>query len=266
MNNAINVLLADDNVDYIEMIKTYFDELPDINVVATAYNGKETLEKLATFSPDVLVLDIVMPELDGLGVLQKMGELPIKKRPIVIVLTGAKKEKVAHLCMSLGADYFMLKPCDKEVLAERIRMLSRSTPLIETKGVVGQLVSASPKAYEDKGIEICVTNMIHSVGVPANIKGYQYLRDAIIMSISDAELINAVTKQLYPKVAERHNTSPSRVERAIRHAIEVACMRGNEEVLYKLFGYTINNAKGKPTNSEFIAMIADKLRLELKVG
>ncbi len=115
----------------------------------------------------------------------------------------------------------------------------------------------------DRAIEITVTNTIHSVGVPANIKGYQYLRDAIIMSIKDSELINAVTKQLYPKVAEKHNTSPSRVERAIRHAIEVACVRGNEEALYNLFGYTVSNNKGKPTNSEFIAMIADKLRLEM---
>ena len=125
---------------------------------------------------------------------------------------------------------------------------------------------ATSDTPSDRAIEISVTKTIHAVGVPANIKGYQYLRDAIIMSIKDTELINAVTKQLYPKVATRHNTSPSRVERAIRHAIEVACIRGNEEELYSLFGYTVSNNKGKPTNSEFIAMIADKLRLEMLVS
>ena len=180
------------------------------------------------------------------------------KRPVVIMMMENVNDAICTTCLDMGADYFMIKPFDGQLLCERINMLCRKMSVKR-----GDKVRYTNSKPSERTLEISVTNTIHAVGVPANIKGYQYLRDAIIMSINDTELINAVTKQLYPLVAEKHNTSPSRVERAIRHAIEVACVRGSEEELYSLFGYTVNNAKGKPTNSEFIAMIADKLRLEM---
>ena len=206
----------------------------------------------------MLLLDVIMPKLDGIGVLKRLNEIKGAKRPVVIMMMENVNDTICTTCLDMGADYFMIKPFEASLLLERIDMLCKKVSVKRPDGV-----KYSNSRPSERTLEISVTNTIHAVGVPANIKGYQYLRDAIIMSINDTELINAVTKQLYPRVAEKHNTSPSRVERAIRHAIEVACVRGSEEELYSLFGYTVNNAKGKPTNSEFIAMIADKLRLEM---
>lgn len=267
MKNIVKLLLADSSTEVLSQMFAHFEGKNDIEVIGKATNGIDAADKIRELHPDVVILEIVLPGLDGIGVLKRINSMPSQQRPIVIVMTGAKKENVTNLCMDLGADYFMIKPCDPETVYERICLLCEPRSAKSHSGRVeiqstGQ-VSDRPS---DRAIEISVTNTIHAVGVPANIKGYQYLRDAIIMSIKDTELINAVTKQLYPKVAHRHNTSPSRVERAIRHAIEVACIRGNEDELYKLFGYTVSNNKGKPTNSEFIAMIADKLRLEMLVS
>ncbi|MDO4563094.1 MAG: sporulation transcription factor Spo0A [Clostridia bacterium] len=264
MENQVRLLICDDNEGLLRELGEFMSAKEKIEVVGTAKDGAEALEKINSLAPNAIILDIVMPKVDGIGVLQELEKLPISKRPVTIVHSDAKKESITNLCMDLGADYLMLKPCDFETLYERIMLLCTPQAVSHTKKGEENIVSATRPS--ERTLEISVTNTIHSVGVPANIKGYQYLRDAIIMSINDTELINAVTKQLYPKVAQRHNTSPSRVERAIRHAIEVACIRGNEEVLYKLFGYTVNNSKGKPTNSEFIAMIADKLRLEMLVS
>lgn len=267
MKNTIKLLMADSNTELLSQMKSFFDTKGDIDIIGFATDGTEAAEKIKEYRPDVVLTDIVLPGTDGIGLLKKINTMPVSARPIVIVMTGAKKEHVTNLCMELGADYFMIKPCDPQTLYDRIRLLSASHISPSSLGSAEYLSKAPANDRpSDRAIEISVTNTIHSVGVPANIKGYQYLRDAIIMSIKDTELINAVTKQLYPKVATRHNTSPSRVERAIRHAIEVACIRGNEEELYKLFGYTVSNNKGKPTNSEFIAMIADKLRLEMLVS
>ncbi len=266
MKNKMKLLLVDNNNELLSQMSTFFNNKEDVQVTDRVNSGIDAAEKIKELSPDVVLMDIVIPGLDGIGLLKKINTLPHMHRPVVIILTGAKKENVTNLCMDLGADYFMIKPCEFETIYERMQLLC--TPRISKKIEARISSSSSPVSDRpsDRAIEISVTNTIHCVGVPANIKGYQYLRDAIIMSIKDTELINAVTKQLYPKVAIRHNTSPSRVERAIRHAIEVACIRGNEEELYKLFGYTVNNNKGKPTNSEFIAMIADKLRLEMLVS
>lgn len=267
MKNTIKLLMADSNTELLSQMKTFFDGKSDIELIGYATDGLEASEKIREYRPDVVLMDIVLPGMDGIGLLKKINTLPRVHRPVVIVMTGAKKEHVTNLCMELGADYFMIKPCDVQTIYDRIHLLCapRLSPTSLHEAPHPQNPSLNDRP-SDRAIEISVTNTIHSVGVPANIKGYQYLRDAIIMSIKDTELINAVTKQLYPKVATRHNTSPSRVERAIRHAIEVACIRGNEEELYKLFGYTVSNNKGKPTNSEFIAMIADKLRLEMLVS
>ncbi len=266
MNSQVKVLIADDNVEFANSLKKALEAEGDIQVVGIASDGRETCELIQELEPDLITLDIVMPGLDGIGVLQSMKSMSADTRPYTIVITGAYKESIISMCMQWGADYYMLKPCDPTILIERIRNIC--TPITSVQpDIIREVKPAadSQKALQ-RSIEINVTKMIHSVGVPANIKGYQYLRDAIILAICETDLINAVTKQLYPRVASNHNTSPSRVERAIRHAIEVACIRGNDEVLYRLFGYTVNNAKGKPTNSEFIAMIADKLRLEMQVG
>lgn len=267
MKTKIKLLIADSNQELLTQMKSFFDGKSDIELVATASDGIDASEKIRRYTPDAVLMDIVLPQLDGIGLLKAINTLPRAHRPVVIVMSGAKREHVTNICMQLGADYFMIKPCDNETIYERVRLLCMpklsQSSMNEISYVDKNIQSDRPS---DRAIEISVTRTIHSVGVPANIKGYQYLRDAIIMSIKDTELINAVTKQLYPKVASRHNTSPSRVERAIRHAIEVACIRGNEEELYKLFGYTVSNNKGKPTNSEFIAMIADKLRLEMLVS
>ncbi len=267
MKNKVKLLLADSSTELMSRISVFFEGKGDVEVVGKAADGIEATEMLRELTPDVVLMEIVLPKKDGIAVLKDINAIPASRRPIVIVMTGAKKESVTNLCMELGADYFMIKPCEPETIYERIKLLSASLAAKQHGGRIAMPENIhTGDRPSDRAIEISVTNTIHSVGVPANIKGYQYLRDAIIMSIKDSELINAVTKQLYPKVATRHNTSPSRVERAIRHAIEVACIRGNEEELYKLFGYTVSNNKGKPTNSEFIAMIADKLRLEMLVS
>lgn len=266
MKNPIKLLIADSNLELLSQMKTFFDSKEDINLVGTATDGVEASEKIREYRPRVVIMDIVLPQLDGIGLLKSINALPRAHRPVVIITSGAKKEHVTNICMQLGADYFMIKPCSPETIYERINLLCAPRTSQGEFQESQMYIKQQSDIPSDRAIEIFVTKTIHSVGVPANIKGYQYLRDAIIMSIKDTELINAVTKQLYPRVANRHNTSPSRVERAIRHAIEVACIRGNEEELYKLFGYTVSNNKGKPTNSEFIAMIADKLRLELLVS
>ena len=267
MKNQIKLLIADSNHELLSQMRSFFDSKSDIELLACTADGGEAADKIRQLHPDAVLMDIVLPRIDGIGLLKAIAAMPRIHRPVVIVTSGSKKEHVTNLCMQLGADYFMIKPCDCETIYERIRLLCmpRQSHNIITDAFASDKAHSNDRP-SDRAIELSVTKTIHSVGVPANIKGYQYLRDAIIMSIKDTELINAVTKQLYPKVAVRHNTSPSRVERAIRHAIEVACIRGNEEELYKLFGYTVSNNKGKPTNSEFIAMIADKLRLEMLVS
>ena len=220
--------------------------------------GRTDLKRSPRYSRTQVILDIVMPVLDGIGVLKAMPRYTGIKRPAVVMLSALAQEHVSGMVSAYGADYYMVKPASYEMLFDRIKMLCRPAPV-----KAGVEMRLSPqREITPKEMEIKVTNVIHNVGVPANIKGYQYLRDAILMTINDNEMINAVTKQLYPEVAKRHKTTSSRVERAIRHAIEVACTRGNEECFYKLFGYTVSTLKGKPTNSEFIALIADKLRLE----
>ncbi len=262
MKEAIKVLVIDDNKDIGEGLRRFLEQSgeKDIELVDFAYDGKEGLEKIHALSPDVVILDIVMPVLDGIGVLKALSALGHAKKPGIIVLSALAQEHVSGMVSAYGADYYMVKPAAYDILAERVKMLCR--PM---EGTAIPLHGAKGDAL-GKTLELRVTNVIHNVGVPANIKGYQYLRDAILMTINDNEMINAVTKQLYPEVAKRHKTTSSRVERAIRHAIEVACTRGNEECFYDLFGYTVSTLKGKPTNSEFIALIADKLRLELNVG
>jgi len=213
-------------------------------------DGEEALRLVRELSPDVLIMDMVLARMDGLEVL---SGLELASQPKVLVLSGFVRGNMAELAAAKGASYFMMKPCKLSAVIERVRQLG---------GAVSQEEDSRSPAGAHQSLESSVTSIIHEIGVPAHIKGYQYLREAIVMTVENMEVINAVTKVLYPEVAKRFSTTASRVERAIRHAIEVAWDRGDLETLQKYFGYTVSNAKGKPTNSEFIAMIADRLVLE----
>ncbi len=252
---AIKVLIADDNREFCELLKEFVNSQEDLLLAGIAYNGLEALDLVDQQKPDVIVLDLIMPHLDGIGVLEKISSSSTAVKPKVIMLTAFGQESVTQRAVELGADYYILKPFDFSVLATRIRQLA--------KGVEVANYISPAKA---KNLDVAVTNIIHEMGVPAHIKGYHYLRDAILMVIGEINLLGAVTKELYPMIAQKYNTTPSRVERAIRHAIELAWDRGNIEMMTKFFGYTINLERGKPTNSEFIAMVADKLRIESKVS
>lgn len=250
---GIKILIADDNKEFCELLKEFISQEEDFQLVGVANNGLEAVEIINREKPDVVILDIIMPHLDGIGVLEKLASE--QHRPKVIMLTAFGQESVTHKAIELGADYYILKPFDFSVLATRIRQLAE-----------GETIPQYTPPIRTKNLDVAVTNIIHEMGVPAHIKGYQYLRDAILMVVDEVNLLGAVTKELYPMIAQKYTTTPSRVERAIRHAIELAWDRGNVEMMNKFFGYTINLERGKPTNSEFIAMVADKLRISAKVS
>ena len=273
--NSLKVVIADDNEKMVDVIKEVINDEPDMEVVGTAANGEETINIIKNTSPDVVLLDIIMPHLDGLGVLEKLNTMELEKVPRIIILSAVGQDKITQQAITLGADYYTVKPFDMEVFTKRIReMFSNSvgeTSSIRTSSSYQPTSSiiSTPVENRSKGpidLETEITNIIHEVGVPAHIKGYMYLREAITMVVNDMELLSAVTKELYPSIAKKYNTTASRVERAIRHAIEVAWGRGQVDAINRLFGYTIHGDKGKPTNSEFIAIIADKLRLKNKVS
>lgn len=260
----ISVVLVDDNKDLIQLMKDYFEEQNDIQVIGSAYNGKECLELLEKVEPDVLVLDIIMPHIDGLAVLQEIRQMNLKKVPNVIMLTAFGQEEVMKKAVDFGASYFILKPFDLNNLAEQIRSVAGKQSNNPSDSGTGK--TQNNERQVKRNLESEITSIIHEIGVPAHIKGYMYLREAITMVYNDIELLGSITKVLYPDIAKTFNTTASRVERAIRHAIEVAWNRGNIDSIVALFGYTINNSKAKPTNSEFIAMVADRLRLEHRVS
>lgn len=257
MGTKARVLVADSGEDFRFLMADTISAEEDMTVIGTASDGIEALQLVSDKRPDVVVMDLVLTKLDGLGVLQRLNQLqPI---PAVIIVSGFFNEHVVQEAAELGAYYFMPKPCDVPALLSRIRqVMSVNRHSVPRQGVQMYRTEAS--------LESVVTDVLHEIGVPAHIKGYQYLREAIIMTINDMDAINSVTKILYPEVAKKFDTTPSRVERAIRHAIEVAWDRGDLETLQKFFGYTVSNVKGKPTNSEFIAMIADCLSLRRKVA
>lgn len=241
------VLLADANEEFRRMLREEIEKTGRYTVAADTGNGAEVLELTARFQPELLVMDVVLPGQEGLSVLRRLKERG--SMPRVILLSAFCGDQVVAEARDLGVSYFLPKPCEANTLLDRM-----------------QAVFSRPAAPEEhaSSLKNMVTSVIHEIGVPAHIKGYQYLREAIMITVEDMDVINAVTKVLYPAVAKRFATTPSRVERAIRHAIEVAWDRGDLETLQKYFGYTVSNAKGKPTNSEFIAMIADRLVLEMR--
>ncbi len=277
-SKKINVLIADDNREFGDILCEYLSNQNDIEVVGLARDGFEAVDQILQSTPDIAILDIIMPHLDGLGVLEKIATSNMEKKPLFIVLSAVGQDKITQRALALGAEYYIVKPFDMDVLVNRIRQLKDNTYVPSVSNSISSSISVhkADSLTENKkpvhitntsrSLEVEVTNIMHEIGVPAHIKGYQYLRDAIMMVVKDLDVINSITKLLYPSIAKEYNTTPSRVERAIRHAIEVAWSRGQVEAIDALFGYTVNIGKGKPTNSEFIAMIADKLRLELKVG
>ena len=267
MKEKISVLISDDNQEFARTLANYLERQDDMEVIGMAKDGMEAVDMIANTMPDVAILDVIMPHLDGIGVLEKINMMKSDRKPICIMLSAVGQDKITQKAIELGAEYYVVKPFDIELLIQRIREMKNYRPSQSgnfiTREVKQQYIEVQDKKSEEN-LEALVTNVIHEVGVPAHIKGYQYLREAIMMVVNDIEVINQITKSLYPKIASKYNTTPSRVERAIRHAIEVAWSRGQTDVVESIFGYTVSASKGKPTNSEFIAMIADKLRLELK--
>ncbi|MCM3762764.1 sporulation transcription factor Spo0A [Alkalihalobacillus oceani] len=265
----VNVCIADDNRELVNLLNEYISAQNDMQVIGTAFNGQECLSLIEEKEPDVLILDIIMPHLDGLAVLERMGQMKMSKKPNIIMLTAFGQEDVTKRAVDLGASYYVLKPFDMEVLITNIRDISgQKRTFIQNQHSSSSV--HSQMATENRGgsfnLDASITSIIHEIGVPAHIKGYMYLREAITMVYNNIELLGSITKILYPDIAKKFNTTASRVERAIRHAIEVAWSRGNIDSISSLFGYTVSHSKAKPTNSEFIAMVADKLRIEHKVS
>ena len=257
MTTKIKVLLVDADEEMRRAITAAVSDSTDLTLVGATDDGEQVPELVRRLQPDVVVMDLVLRTSDGIAVMQALHREKLHTH--VIVHTRFYTQYVITECAALGADYFVPKGKSLSLLLERVRAVA-APRVLDFPGVP---VGAAPRT-ETQNLESMVTDIIHEIGVPAHIKGYQYLREAIILTINDMEIINAVTKVLYPEVARKFNTTPSRVERAIRHAIEVAWDRGDIEVLQKFFGYTVSNIKGKPTNSEFIAMIADSLTLRRK--
>lgn len=247
------------------MLQDFLHSQDDLEVVGLAYNGVEAWDLIQSQEPDLVIIDLVMPSLDGLGVLERINSRATANRPKVIMLTAFGQESLTHQAMVLGVDYFILKPFDLEILGKRIRSLTQGTPASPAASVASTVSSVTTVGSSvNLGAE--VTNMMHQIGIPAHVKGYQYIRDAILMVVEDVSLLGAVTKELYPAIAKKYDTAPSRVERGIRHAIELAWERGHTETLKRIFGYSMNIERQKPTNSEFVALLADKLRVMSKVS
>jgi len=259
--NKINVAIADDNQRTVEMMTELLEQESDIEVIASADDGEEALRIIKEKQPDVVLLDLIMPKMDGLSVMEKVNmDEQITKRPEFIIVTAVGQERITEDAFRKGASYYVMKPFHNDMILSRIKDAGNGERKNSSESESRNAVSKK----QEYNLETRVTDMIHEIGIPAHIKGYHYLRDAIIMAVDDMDVLNAITKVLYPTIAKMHQTTASRVERAIRHAIEVAWSRGKLDTLDELFGYTVSNGKGKPTNSEFIALIADTIRLENK--
>lgn len=256
----LKIAIADDNKELVKTMSVYFEQHPELEVIWTAHNGKVCLSMLEQEKPDLLLLDIIMPHLDGIAVLDTIKGNPEISNMHIIMLTAFGQEDVMAQAGSLGASYFMLKPFEFDRLITQIFQIAGTQK--QARPVMQQQIADHDPVMSQRALDTTITSIIKEIGVPAHIKGYAFIREAIQMVYTDVDLLGSVTKILYPDIAEKFKTTPSRVERAIRHAIEVAWNRGNYEVISKTFGYTVHHLKSKPTNSEFIAMIADKIRLE----
>jgi len=261
MGKRINIIIADDNRNLCQMLQNYFQGQEDLNVVGVANNGLEAMELLQTEKPDLVILDLVMPNLDGLGVLERINAQTMMTRPKIIMLTAFGQESLTHQAMTLGVDYFILKPFDLAVLGKRIRSLMQDTPAAQPHFSSSVASPSVTTVGSEHNLVSEVTTVMHQIGIPAHVKGYQYIREAILMVVEDVSLLGAVTKELYPGIAKKYDTAASRVERGIRHAIELAWDRGQTDALKRIFGYSMNIERQKPTNSEFIALLSDKFRV-----
>ena len=269
----VNVVIVDDNPMILNTLDEVISSEAGLSVIGRADNGKDAIDMIKDTQPDVVLLDLVMPQMDGITVVENIKKkTSMLKNPAFIILSAVGGEQMTEEAFQAGANYFLMKPFDKDILVNKIRRIGkRPVRPVPGKVLEAPLKAATPEEaamnreeYMKEHLETDITKMLHELGIPAHIKGYQYLRDAISMVVRDREMMEAVTKILYPEIAKKNYTSSSRVERAIRHAIEVAWGRGSLEVIDELFGYTISTGKGKPTNSEFIAMIADKICLDYK--
>ncbi len=260
MEKKVKVLLADNSENFGIPCANRM-RMRGLDVELIEKDGKIIVDRIEHTKPDVVIMDFFLPRLDAIGVMNAIKAMKTTPKPLFMVMSGFDNTNLEREAMQAGADYYFLKPFDADEMAVRILSFSNkdnTNPSQKSRVFVDREFN--------KTLEMRVTEIIHQIGVPAHIKGYQYLRDSILMAIEDEEIINSITKQLYPAVAKKHATTSSRVERAIRHAIEVAWDRGDVDVLNSYFGYTIHTSRGKPTNSEFIAMISDKFRLQLKVS
>ena len=254
--NRISVLLADDNQTLLRLIADSLSRKPEIEIAGMAKDGVEALEMVQSACPDVLLLDIVMPRLDGFSTLEQLARLDLPKRPHVIMLTGLTRDDFISRAMRLGADYYMIKPFDMQMLYTRILEVARADD--------APVYLSGSDTQTGASVDERVTNLFLSIGIPAHIKGYGYLREAVKMVMENHDLINRITKELYPGIARRFSTTPSKVERAMRHAIEVAWSRGRLDSVNRIYGYKVFSAEDKPTNGEFIALIADRIRLSYR--
>jgi len=264
MSKKVKIIVAEDNRNLCQILQDYISKDDSFELAGVAYNGLEAWDLIQKHDPDLVIMDLVMPNLDGLEVLERINARTSVRKPKVILLTAFGHETLTHQAMVMGVDYFILKPFDLEILGKRIRTLTQDLEV--TNPPMLQTCSSVASVGRGVNINVEVTTMMHQLGIPAHVKGYQYIRDAILMVIEDVSLLGAVTKELYPAIAKKYNTAPSRVERGIRHAIELAWERGHMETLKRIFGYSMNIERQKPTNSEFIALLADKLRVMSKVG
>lgn len=269
----VNVVIVDDNPMILNTLDEVISSEAGLSVIGRADNGKDAIDMIKDTQPDVVLLDLAMPQMDGITVVENIKKkTSMLKNPAFIILSAVGGEQMTEEAFQAGANYFLMKPFDKDILVNKIRRIGkRPVRPVPGKVLEAPLKAATPEEaamnreeYMKEHLETDITKMLHELGIPAHIKGYQYLRDAISMVVRDREMMEAVTKILYPEIAKKNYTSSSRVERAIRHAIEVAWGRGSLEVIDELFGYTISTGKGKPTNSEFIALIADKICLDYK--
>ena len=261
MGKKVKIIVADDNRNLCQMLQNYLQDQEDLSIVGIANNGLDAWELIQTQEPDLIILDLVMPNLDGLGVLERINARTIMTRPKIIMLTAFGQESLTNQAMMHGVDYFILKPFDLDFLSKRIRALTQDLPTASPSQSSSSTYPSVTPVGGELNLVSEVTTIMHQIGIPAHVKGYQYIRDAILMVVEDVSLLGAVTKKLYPGIARKYNTASSRVERGIRHAIELAWERGNKDSLKRIFGYSMNIERQKPTNSEFIALIADKLRV-----
>lgn len=266
VNKGFDILIADgDSTQIARQIATYSsrDEMHIVDMVST---GDDAIESIKKHRPDIVILDICLSGMDGLGVMEHINELHGYENTIFVVLTSVSSQRLIRCAFEMGATYYILKPYNPAQLVTRIRQIyeKRNMQGMEYANELTCMTDSNGAGGHMDTLESDVTDIIRDIGIPANIKGYQYIREGIIMAVHDVNMLNYITKLLYPTIAKKYKTTSSSVERAIRHAIEVAWNRGQIDTINELFGYTVNAGKGKPTNSEFIALIADKLRIEYK--